>query len=163
MSGVDVRGGWQSALPFEVTAPDEAQIHCPHAQADRIPAPRPRVISASKRTDIPAFYLRWMLERVKAGWVDVPNPMFRRATNPLKRLTHVSLRPEHVLSIVWWSKNYAVYERFQQGFARYPVQFFHFTINPRRDDLAWIERDVPSLDEVIRQMRFLASFPGGPD
>ena len=136
---------------------------CPHARAGRLPAPRPRVISASKRTDIPAFHLRWFLERCAAGWVDVPNPMFRYAADPLKRLTHVSLEPEHVLAVVWWSKNYAVYERFHDKLAVYPIQYFHFTINPRRADLAWIEPDVPPLDEAIRQVRFLASLPGGPD
>ncbi len=126
-------------------------------------ASRPRVISASKRTDIPAFYLRWFLQRCEAGWVDVPNPLFRHAADPLKRLTRVSLKPEHVLAIVWWSKNYAVYEHFWEKFARYPVQYFHFTINPRRQDLAWLEPDVPPLDEALRQLRFLARLPCGPD
>ena len=138
-------------------------IDCPHAQAGRLPAPRPRVISASKRTDIPAFYLPWFLQRCAAGWVDVPNPRFRHAADPLKRLSHVSLQPEHVLALVWWSKNYRIYERFAEKFAPYPVQFFHFTINPRRADLAWVEPDVPPLEEALRQMRFLATLPGGPD
>lgn len=144
-----------SALP----APE---IDCPHAAAGRIPPARPRVISASKRTDIPAFHLLWFLKRCQAGWVDVPNPMFRYAADPFKRLSHVSLRPEHVLAIVWWSKNYAIYERFHQRFAAYPVQYFQFTINPRRSDLAWIEPDVPPLEEALRQVRFLAKLHG-PD
>lgn len=135
---------------------------CPHLESGKVPAVRRRVISASKRTDIPAFYLSWFLGRVEAGWVDVPNPMFRYASDPLKRLSHVSLRPEHVQAIVWWSKNYAVYERFSERLAVYPVQFFQFTINPRRADLAWIEPDVPPLDEALRQVRFLAGLPGGP-
>ncbi len=142
--------------------PDDAAIDCPHAKAGKLPPPRPRVISASKRTDIPAFYLRWFLERCQAGWVDVPNPLFRFVADPLKRSTHVDLRPEHVLAIVWWSKNYAVYERFHQQFGPYKVQYFQFTINPRRADLAWLEPDVPPLDEALRQVRFLASLPGGP-
>src|SRR5687768_17281765 len=75
---------------------------CPHLESGKVPAVRRRVISASKRTDIPAFYLSWFLGRVEAGWVDVPNPMFRYASDPLKRLSHVSLRPEHVQAIVWW-------------------------------------------------------------
>ncbi|MBI4505063.1 MAG: DUF1848 family protein, partial [Chloroflexi bacterium] len=36
-----------------------------------------RVVSASKRTDIPAFYLRWFAERVAEGFVDVRNPLYR--------------------------------------------------------------------------------------
>jgi len=142
---------------------NDSAIDCPHSRAGRLPSPRPKIISASKRTDIPAFHLLWFLKCCQAGWVDVPNPMFRFASDSLKRLTHVSLKPEHVLAIVWWSKNYAIYERFYQRFSDYRAQYFHFTINPRREEFAWIEPDVPPLEEVIRQVRFLASLPGGPD
>lgn len=135
---------------------------CPHFAAGKLSSSRRRVISASKRTDIPAFYLGWFLRRMEDGWVDVPNPMFRYAGDPLKRLSHVSLRPEDVQAIVWWSKNYAVYERFTDRLAVYPNQYFQFTINPRCDGLAWIEPDVPPLDEALRQVRFLAGLPGGP-
>lgn len=163
---LDVTRAPSTQLPLPLllgSASEEIAADCSHAQAGKIPAPRPRVISASKRTDIPAFYLTWLLKRVEAGWVDVPNPMFRYAGDPLQRLTHVSLRPEYVLAVVWWSKNYGVYERFHEAFARYPVQHFHFTINPRREDLAWIEPDVPPLEEALRQVRFLTGLPGGPD
>jgi len=142
-------------VSFDAAAPATVPA-CPHGELGRVPAPRPRVISASKRTDIPAFYLHWFRERCEQGWVDVPNPMFRRASDPLQRLSHVSLQPDHVLAIVWWSKNYAVYERLHPAFARYPVQYFQFTINPRRADLAWLEPDVPPLEEALRQVRFLA-------
>jgi hypothetical protein len=135
---------------------------CAHLESGKLTAVRRRVISASKRTDIPAFYLSWFLGRVEAGWVDVPNPMFRYASDPLKRLSHLSLRPEHVQAIVWWSKNYAVYERVSERLTVYSDQYFQFTINPRRADLAWIEPDVPPLDEALRQVRFLAGLPGGP-
>lgn len=134
---------------------------CPHTRTSKLPKPRPRVISASKRTDIPAFYMDWVVERFQAGWVDVPNSMFRYASDPLKRLIHVSLKPEHVIAIVWWSKNYEHYERCHWAFASYK-QFFQFTINPRRPDLAWLEPDLPPLEEALRQARFLASLPGGP-
>jgi hypothetical protein len=124
---------------------------------------RPRVISASKRTDIPAFYLRWFADCCDRGSVDVPNPRYHTAADPLRRWSHVSLRPEHVLAVVWWSKNYTVYERLAPRFAAYAVQHFHFTINPRRADLTWLEPDLPPLDEVYRQVRFLAGLPGGPE
>lgn len=152
----------QAALPLEWDGDREPtpEPDCPHARAGKLPKPRPRIISASKRTDIPAFYLGWMRERVKAGWVDVPNPMFRRARDELKRLTHVSLRPEDVIAVVWWSKNYAVYERMHEAFSCYRRQFFHFTINPRREDLAWLEPDVPPVEEALRQAGFLVGLAG---
>ena len=121
---------------------------------------RPRVISASKRTDIPAFYLKWMIACCREGWVDVPNPLFRHAADPAKRLNRVSLLPEDVLAIVWWSKNYAVYERCHEAFALYCTQYFQFTINSRRADLAWLEPDIPPLAETLRQARFLARLHG---
>ena len=33
------------------------------------------IISISRRTDIPAFYSRWFMQRLEAGFVDVQNPM----------------------------------------------------------------------------------------
>ncbi len=148
----------QLGLMREQGAPD-----CPHAQLGRLPKPRPRVISASKRTDIPAFKLPWMIERCEAGWVDVPNPMFRHASDPLKRLTHVSLLPEHVVAIVWWSKNYRVYQKNYNAFENYRRQYFQFTINPRRPDLQWLEPDVPPVEEALSQVEFLSKLPGGPE
>lgn len=147
----------QLTLGFADTTPD-----CPHGRASRLPKPGPRIISASKRTDIPAAYLDWMIERCDVGWVDVPNPLFHRHPDPLRALTHVSLLPEHVRAIVWWSKSYAVYRSRFRELERYPRQYFHFTINPRREDVRWLEPDVPSLDECLEQLRFLSGLPGGP-
>jgi hypothetical protein len=57
------------AAGAEQVAPD-----CPHGRLGRVPKRGQMIISASKRTDIPAFYLSWFMKRVEAGWVDVPNP-----------------------------------------------------------------------------------------
>lgn len=59
----------------------------------------PMIISASRRTDIPAFYTPWFMSRVRSGWCSVPNPV-----NPLQVST-VSLRPEDVEVIVFWTRN----------------------------------------------------------
>lgn len=80
------------------------------------------VISASRRTDIPAFYTQWFMERIRAGWVDVASPFGGRHY-------HVSLKPEDVHSIVFWSKDYRhllphLTELEQRDFRL----FFHFTI-----------------------------------
>ena len=39
------------------------------------------VISVSRRTDIPAFYTEWFLNRIKAGYVDVINPFNTKQAN----------------------------------------------------------------------------------
>ena len=56
------------------------------------------IVSASRRTDIPAFYSEWFMNRIKEGFVIVRNPMNRQ---PLRIL----LSPEIVDCIVFWTKN----------------------------------------------------------
>ncbi|MBX6755373.1 MAG: DUF1848 family protein, partial [Thermorudis peleae] len=46
---------------------------CPHGRTNKGLPHEARILSASKRTDIPAFYLPWLLDRIARGWVDVPN------------------------------------------------------------------------------------------
>jgi hypothetical protein len=57
------------------------------------------IISASRRTDIPAYYSDWFLDRIKKGCVDVPNPF-----NP-KQVSHVSLMAEDVTAIAFWTRD----------------------------------------------------------
>jgi hypothetical protein len=57
------------------------------------------IISASRRTDIPAFYAEWLVRRLEAGYCTVPNPFNRN------QVTRISLRPEDVDAIVFWTRN----------------------------------------------------------
>jgi DNA repair photolyase len=57
------------------------------------------IISASRRTDIPAFYAEWIVNRIRAGFCAVPNPFNRH------QVSRVSLRPEDVDVIVFWTRN----------------------------------------------------------
>jgi DNA repair photolyase len=57
------------------------------------------IISASRRTDIPAFYSPWFMERIREGNVLVKNPF-----NP-SQAKNVSLRPEEVDALVFWTRN----------------------------------------------------------
>jgi hypothetical protein len=57
------------------------------------------IISASRRTDIPAFYADWFRNRLRAGYCLVPNPF-----NPAQ-IARVSLRREAVDAIVFWTRN----------------------------------------------------------
>lgn len=56
------------------------------------------IISASRRTDIPALYTDWFLRRLEAGYCLVANPF-----NP-RRVKRVSLRPEDVDAVIFWTK-----------------------------------------------------------
>ena len=57
------------------------------------------IISVSRRTDIPAFYSSWFMERIREGNVLVKNPF-----NSSQAKT-VSLRPEEVDALVFWTRN----------------------------------------------------------
>jgi hypothetical protein len=65
----------------------------------REPRKKPRVISASRRTDIPAFFPDWFYNRLKAGFCVTVNPFNRLQ----KRI--VSLKAEDVAAIVFWTRN----------------------------------------------------------
>ena len=57
------------------------------------------IISASRRTDIPAYYSDWFYNRVKDGFVVTQNPF---NANQLHR---IELNPEICDAIVFWTKN----------------------------------------------------------
>ena len=57
------------------------------------------IISASRRTDIPAYFSEWFLNRIEAQYAYVRNPM------NIRQVSSISLSPELVDCIVFWSKN----------------------------------------------------------
>jgi hypothetical protein len=57
------------------------------------------IISASRRTDIPAFYLDWLMGRLKAGYCLVRSPY------DASRTQRVELKPEKVECIVFWTRH----------------------------------------------------------
>ena len=57
------------------------------------------IISASRRTDIPALYAEWFERRIREGSVCVRNPLNAR------QVSRVSLSPDVVDCIVFWTKN----------------------------------------------------------
>lgn len=57
------------------------------------------IISASRRTDIPAFYSEWLINRLRAGFLLARNPF------NYTQITRVDLTPENVDAIVFWTRN----------------------------------------------------------
>ncbi|MBN2557318.1 MAG: DUF1848 family protein, partial [Clostridia bacterium] len=57
------------------------------------------IISASRRTDIPAFYSDWFFKRLQEGIVHSRNPFNGRLLPP------ISLKPCDVDCIVFWTKD----------------------------------------------------------
>jgi len=84
----------------------------------------PRIISVSRRTDIPAYYAGWFMRQVERGYATYPNPM---SFKPVR----LSLKPPEVLFIVFWTRNPHPLEkhldRLDELYQR--AYYFHFTIN----------------------------------
>lgn len=57
------------------------------------------IISASRRTDIPAFYSQWLRHRLEDGYCLVPNPFNS------KQISRVSLLPGDVDAFVFWTRD----------------------------------------------------------
>lgn len=106
------------------------------------------IISASRRTDIPAFFADWFMTRIRAGCFQRINPFNSRQS------TRCSLAPEDVDAIVFWTKDPRpllpyLAELDGRGY-RY---CFHFTLNPYA---AVFEPHTPPLRERIETFRELA-------
>jgi len=57
------------------------------------------ILSASRRTDIPAFYSEWLLNRLHAGFVLTRNPINHA------QVSKIILNPDVVDCIVFWTKD----------------------------------------------------------
>ena len=112
-------------------------------------APEQIVLSASRRTDIPAFYLDWFMEGIQRGFFEVVQPYSLRRRR-------VPATPDQVHTIVFWSKDFGPFlnrsigERLQEaGFHL----FFNFTVNSADPNL---EPRVSPLDRRLEQLTELA-------
>lgn len=108
------------------------------------------IISASRRTDIPAAYADWFMKRLAAGYVLVRNPV-----NP-RQVGRVSLAPKDVDGIVFWTKNPAPMLEKLDALASY-AYYFQCTITPYGEDL---EPGVPDKAAVIAAVKRLADLIG---
>lgn len=104
------------------------------------------IISASRRTDIPAFYSQWFLNRIKEGYVLVPNPF-----NP-KMISKVSLDPTIIDCIVFWTKNPTPIINKLDKLNPYKY-YFQFTLNPYGPE---IEKNLPSIEKRIDTFKRLS-------
>ena len=104
------------------------------------------IISASRRTDLPAFYPAWLLRRLQEGFCLVPNPL-----NP-KQVSRVSLSPQDVDAIVFWTKNPAPLLNALPELVAYPY-YFQFTLTPYGKN---IEPGLPAKRELVETFQTLS-------
>jgi len=113
---------------------------------EQVEAQAPIIISASRSTDIPAFYAKWFINRLKAGYCVWYNPFNQQ---PM----YVAFK--NAKAIVFWSKNPKplipyLHELDERGIHYY----FQFTLNDY--DKEQFEPNVPSVEKRIETFKELA-------
>ena len=113
------------------------------------PSISPQIISASRSTDIPAFYSDWFLKRLEAGYVVWVNPMNRRPQ---------IVNFENLKFIVFWTKNAAPLQaRLNEIDERGIRYYFQHTLNNYKPEF---EPGVPLLDERIASFQRVSQMIG---
>ena len=108
----------------------------------------PVILSASRATDIPAFFATWFISRLQAGYV--------RWTNPFNadQVQYVSFADARV--IVFWTKNPKPLLRYLPQIDATGINsYFQFTVNDYENE--GLEPNVPPLPERIEVFKRLSS------
>jgi DNA repair photolyase len=118
---------------------------------------QPKIVSASRRTDIPAFYAPWFMNRIREGVALYPNPLFPG------KIHRVDLTPKAVNGIVFWTrypKPLMPYlkELDQRGYAYYfliTILNYPREIEPRRVPIQKSIETVHALSQIIGPERVI--------
>lgn len=115
-----------------------------------VDAVAPMILSASRATDIPAFYTQWFFNRLAKGYC--------RWRNPFNGIdSYVSFR--NVRFIVFWSKNPTPLIPYIQILKEKGINcYFQYTLNDYEAE--GLEPNVPLLSERIKTFRKLSSILG---
>jgi len=108
------------------------------------------IISASYRSDVPAFHAAWFQSRLAAGFVDVPNPY---GAKPYR----VSLRPGDVDAFVFWTRNSRPFHTGLEAARAVAPFMITYTVTGYPTAL---ERGVPPVDHAVREIARLAERHG---
>jgi DNA repair photolyase len=111
----------------------------------------PVIISASRATDIPAFFAPWFINRINAGYLRWTNPF---NTNNVQ---HISFKRTRL--IVFWSKNPKPLLRYLPELDAKGINYYiQFTINDYQ--LEGLEPNVPPLQQRIETFQYLSELIG---
>ncbi|MBO5494409.1 MAG: DUF1848 domain-containing protein [Eubacterium sp.] len=108
------------------------------------------ILNTGQRTDIPAYYSEWFINRIEAGEVLSRNPY-----NP-QQVIRYRLDPEVVDLLVFGTKNPAPLLPHLEKLSRFS-QLWHITITPYGRD---IEPNVPPVSEVVESVKALSKSIG---
>ena len=108
------------------------------------------IISASRRTDIPAFYSDWFFNRLKQGFLFVRNPM------NYHQISKIKLNPDVIDCFVFWTKNPKNFIT-NLNFLKSYNFYFQYTITGYQKE---IEPNVPILQNSINTFKSLSNIIG---
>ncbi len=108
------------------------------------------IINTGQRTDIPAFYPKWLVNRIKEGYVLVRNPYYPSL------VTKFILDPSVVDIIGFCTKNPEPMFKYLDEIKMFK-QFWYVTITGLGKDL---EPNVPHVDKVIESFKYLSNKVG---
>lgn len=110
------------------------------------------ILSASRRTDIPAFFSEWFINRLREGYVLTRNPF-----NP-NQVSRIELSPDLIDCIVFWTKDP------EPMMEKLPIldtlgyrYYFQFTLTPYGRD---IERNMRDKKDIVSTFRKLSELIG---
>ena len=103
------------------------------------------IISASRRTDIPAFFSDWFMNRIREQYALVRNPFNSH------QVSKIILNPDVVDCIVFWSKNPAPMLTRLNELQNYTF-YFQYTLNAYGRE---IEKNLPALKQRIATFQSL--------
>jgi hypothetical protein len=109
-----------------------------------------RIISVSRRTDIPAYLSDWFFKRLSDGYVEVVNPFNRN------QISYIPLSPDNVRGFVFWSKNPRPMLGRLDLLSAYRY-YFLFTLNPYGND---IEPGLPPKQTILDTFKRLSGAVG---
>jgi hypothetical protein len=124
----------------------EAATDQPRPGRVRLGKSKGMIVSASYKTDIPAFYGRWFINRLRAGFCCAVNPYSGQ-------VYRVPLDRSAVSGFVFWTKNIAPFRNHLQEVRERGYPFYvHYTINgyPRE-----IERSVVDAEQSVEHAHAL--------
>lgn len=108
------------------------------------------IINTGCRTDIPAFYSKWLINRIEEGYVLVRNPYNS------SQVTRYNLNPDVVDCIEFCTKNPKPMLKYLDKIDKYR-QYWFVTITPYGKN---IEPNVPRKEEVIESFKKLSKHVG---
>ena len=108
------------------------------------------IINTGCRTDIPAFYSKWLMNRIREGYVLVRNPYYK------SQVTKYSLSPDVVDCLAFCTKNPEPMLQYLDELDKYK-QYWFVTITPYGKD---IEPSVPDKEKVMESFKKLSKHIG---